>query len=213
MDTQKYDIAMGIWSHPLTVSCIGRDGEHIDCSDVRLSFDEKNDAYNLCCHNVGLEKDIDFFSSIMRTCNTARIYGYLEDAELGAWDDYFDTLMAMNPDVEIAEAHFFCRDLNFPYYARMERGCALRWFKVHRGNMMCYSLKCDDGGGDDHWSLDFNANDYVDMVRNFRQILEMLSDECECTVKHGIMCTMAMNGKKKKEKEEEEKEKMEKNAI
>jgi hypothetical protein len=42
------------------------------------------------------------------------------------------------------------------------------------------------------------------MVRNFRQILEMLSDECECTVKHGIMRTMAMNDKKKKKKEEEE---------
>jgi hypothetical protein len=184
---------MGIWSRPVGVYCEDKHGAAISGKDVKLHFAPNSLALKLESHSTKVREDCSFEESIMTTCDTAQIYGYLDEPELRAWDAYFDVLMALNPDVEVAEAHFYCTDSDMPYYARMERERYVEWFRVYPGNLGCYSLKVEADWEREgkEWEqkgerteLVFEADRYAQMYAERRQLLGLLSEPIEASVKH-----------------------------
>jgi len=172
---------MGIWSVPLGVYCEGAGGAPIDGKGVRLRFEKGTPSARrtrrLEWHDTGVAQgeDHSFESSIMRTCDTAKIYGYLEDGEFDAWDAYFDALMEQNPGLQLAEAHFFCEDYNMPYFIKKERGRQTEWFLVAKGNLVCYTLEPVEGDEPER-CLKFHADRYERMFREDREVLSMLAE-------------------------------------
>lgn len=170
---------MGIWSEPLGTFCKNLDGSVIPGSQVVLEIKEDSPARRLESHATGVLGRTTFEASIMATCDTAKIYGYLCAAEFEAWEDYFTTLMEQNPNLGLAEAHFYCCDYGFPYFIRRERdNNHTSWHKVYRGNLACYTFQSQDEDPEElRLDLVFHKGSYMAMVRDHRDRLDMLHEE------------------------------------
>jgi hypothetical protein len=132
----------------------------------------------------------------MSACDTSKIFGYFDNRELCAWDAYFEALMSLNPNVQVAEAHFYCTDHGFPYYAKMERGSHVEWRKIFPGNLACYTVDyiADDIDEEEKEvpqkppelrpELVFDRVRYVKLYTERRLLLELLSDYIEESLRH-----------------------------
>jgi hypothetical protein len=99
--------------------------------------------------------------------------------------------MAQNQELDMTEAHFFCADNNMPYYARMTRGYHVEWFKISSGNVACFNLEfhsyeLEGEGPKTHPELCFDQDKYIKMVMERRELLNLISDFEEESLKHRI---------------------------
>lgn len=160
---------MGVWSKPLGTVCYGENREILDTTKITMDFyDVLHDdpIYSLSQHNVIVDGVTNFNESIMNTCGSAKIWGYLDNNKINAWTGYFNLLLDQNPQVKEAEAHFYCIDEDHPYIIMMKRGGDLI---IREGihNDQIYSK--------DHYEDDdsFDMNKYVELLKiNPHQLLK-----------------------------------------
>ena len=186
---------MGIWSYPIGVYCEKGYHDVVSGKDVFVRFDDDTSPPILLSNHstiVSIKEPVSFEESIMATCDCAKIYGYFDDRELEAWETYFDVLMAQNPELTLAEAHFFCTDHDLAYFARKKRGCLLEWLEVSVGNLVCYDIewyKCNEE--DECPSLVFRRGAYWNMCTQKRQVLDLLSKPEEVAMQFRIRKILA----------------------
>jgi hypothetical protein len=112
---------MGTWSRPLLTRCYDAAGVLVPPADVRLTLSptDMSRPWVLKLVNHGMLSEtaatLTFDEAVMSTCDTAKIWGYLDSAEYAAWVGLGEALFAANPTVAEAQAHFLCTDATMPY--------------------------------------------------------------------------------------------------
>ena len=105
------------------VICIDASGARLPPNEVVMDFTktERRPLQMLGGHNTLVEGVTTLETSIMSTCDTARIYGYFDREEHYCWVDYFRLLFEQHPNITTVSAHFYCCDNHNPYFLRCGR--------------------------------------------------------------------------------------------
>lgn len=126
---------MGTWSAPLFTVCCDKDGKVLEPATVRLQLDKVPTRLsgNGICGEVTQNYDGTLEAAIMSACESAKVMGHLSAAAMRDWDTMFAAVLRQNPEVAVAEAHWWCSDEQRPYlmaYFRTQEAAvqALDWF-------------------------------------------------------------------------------------
>lgn len=170
---------MGVWSEPVFAICYDNNKNIIDSKTVMLDFtnlDEDDLIIRLSSHGTIVNGKTTFHESIMDTCNTAKIYGYLTKDELDAWSDYFNLLFEQNEAVDLANAHFYCSDNEFPYIISMHRDDkSVKIYTGQRGNILYSKIETKDG----ETYISFDKDLYVKNTLEHRKLMKCYITLCD----------------------------------
>lgn len=115
---------MGTWSKPLCTVAITKSGSIVENGSVKVDtlLIPSEALQKLRGHRTFARLDekrnlLTFDEGIMSTCDSAKIYGYLTDEELDAWEKVMKSIIEQNSHINLLEAHFLCEN-GFPYFIR-----------------------------------------------------------------------------------------------
>lgn len=111
-------------------------------------------------------EDVTWETCIMATCDTAKIYGYLDQAEFNAWTDLFCVLQNLYPEQkESWKAHFWCSDEYLPYSITYENGKV--YYYDGKSNHAAYTTFDASINPDDEEPYKFDAVKYIEYVEKY----------------------------------------------
>jgi hypothetical protein len=132
---------MGVWSEPLLTHCVDAAGRPIPSEHVRLTFSSEEVRspppwlQKLCNHGMFAALQLDALSvtlqeGCMSASHTAKVWGYVDGAEIAAWETLFARVRQQNATVVEIQVHWWCSDIAKPYAivtaGSFSRGSALR---------------------------------------------------------------------------------------
>jgi hypothetical protein len=150
---------MGIWSNPVVTICYDKNNELIDTKTVKLDFTHieiGETLSNLENHDIIVRDITNFDDSVMNACEISKIYGYWNESEQNGWNKYFKIVFEQNDNVYEAQAHFFCQDLDFPYYISCKRNNLISLYVGNKHSVL-YTIK-------EKCELSFDKYNYIKCI-------------------------------------------------
>ena len=161
-----YYTHMGIYSFPLFTICFDINGDVIPFDKVILNFTDDQTIDRLDNHGIIINGKTTFEESIMASDDSSKIFGYFDHHECSAWTTYFDILFDQNPNIEEAQAHFYCSDERFPFVFIKSKteNLHVRYGSVH--NILYTKLIIED----DDYDFQIDIDKYKDLVINHKSV-------------------------------------------